>query len=208
MLVQADGDADVVVAQPNSVGAGLGGAGGGGARVEHVGERDAGQPDHADDGVGIGDRPTAARRGPDVAPLHAGVGDRGEDGVDAHLHGRLALEPAERVQADADDRYVVVMSVLPSRRRVRPERSVKHIPTVTITVTVVPVIDHKPTFCRICEPLCGMVATVEDGRLVSLRPDKDHPLSAGFACQKGIAFTEVVNDPDRVTTPLRRTADR
>jgi anaerobic selenocysteine-containing dehydrogenase len=66
-------------------------------------------------------------------------------------------------------------------------------------------VEHKPTFCRICEPLCGMIATVEDGRLVALRPDKDHPLSAGFACQKGIAFTEVVNDPDRVTTPLRRT---
>ena len=65
-------------------------------------------------------------------------------------------------------------------------------------------IEHKPTFCRICEPLCGMIATVEDGRLISLRPDKDHPLSSGFACQKGIAFTEVVNDPDRVTTPLRR----
>ena len=66
------------------------------------------------------------------------------------------------------------------------------------------VIEHKPTFCRICEPLCGMIATVEDGRLLELRPDKDHPLSSGFACQKGIAFTEVVNDPDRVTTPLRR----
>lgn len=68
-------------------------------------------------------------------------------------------------------------------------------------------IDHKATFCRICEPLCGMVASVEDGRLVALRPDKDHPLSSGFACQKGIAFTEVVNDPDRVTTPLRRGPD-
>jgi anaerobic selenocysteine-containing dehydrogenase len=66
--------------------------------------------------------------------------------------------------------------------------------------------EQKVTFCRICEPLCGMIATVDDGRLVSLRPDKDHPLSAGFACQKGIAFTEVVNDPDRVTTPLRRRA--
>ncbi|OBA84185.1 formate dehydrogenase [Mycobacterium sp. 1164966.3] len=64
---------------------------------------------------------------------------------------------------------------------------------------------QKPTFCRICEPLCGMIASVEDGRLVALRPDKDHPLSSGFACQKGIAFAEVHNDPDRVTTPLRRT---
>jgi anaerobic selenocysteine-containing dehydrogenase len=66
---------------------------------------------------------------------------------------------------------------------------------------------HKVTFCRICEPLCGMIATVEDGKLTALRPDKDHPLSAGFACQKGIAFAEVVNDPDRVVTPLRRRAD-
>jgi anaerobic selenocysteine-containing dehydrogenase len=65
--------------------------------------------------------------------------------------------------------------------------------------------EHKATFCRICEPLCGMMATVEDGRLVALRPDPDHPLSTGFACQKGIAFTEVQNDPDRVTTPLKRT---
>ncbi|MFG1930125.1 molybdopterin-dependent oxidoreductase [Mycobacterium sp. NPDC048908] len=64
--------------------------------------------------------------------------------------------------------------------------------------------EQRTTFCRICEPLCGMIATVDDGRLVALRPDKDHPLSAGFACQKGIAFTDVVNDPDRVTTPLRR----
>lgn len=68
-----------------------------------------------------------------------------------------------------------------------------------------PTLEHKVTFCRICEPLCGMIATVEDGRLTALRPDKEHPLSAGFACQKGIAFTEVVNDPDRITVPLRRT---
>ncbi|KUI22807.1 formate dehydrogenase [Mycobacterium sp. GA-1285] len=51
-----------------------------------------------------------------------------------------------------------------------------------------------------------MIATVEDGRLIELRADKAHPVSAGFACPKGIAFTEVVNDPDRVTTPLRRCA--
>ena len=61
---------------------------------------------------------------------------------------------------------------------------------------------EKSTFCRICEPLCGMVATVDDGRLVALRPDKAHPLSAGFACQKGIAFTEVGPDFLRATMPV------
>ena len=66
---------------------------------------------------------------------------------------------------------------------------------------------HTPTFCRICEPLCGMIATVEDGKLIALRPDKDHPVSQGFACPKGIAFADLHNDPDRVTTPLRKQAD-
>ena len=67
--------------------------------------------------------------------------------------------------------------------------------------------EEKVTYCRICEPLCGMVATVEDGRLIQLRPDKDHPLSKGFACPKGIAFTEIHNDPDRVLHPLKQNAD-
>src|SRR3954470_12084374 len=66
--------------------------------------------------------------------------------------------------------------------------------------------ERKVTFCRICEAHCGMVATVEDGRVTQLRPDPDHPLSAGYACPKGIAMTDVQNDPDRVLHPLRRTA--
>jgi anaerobic selenocysteine-containing dehydrogenase len=66
---------------------------------------------------------------------------------------------------------------------------------------------EQVTFCRICEPFCGMIATIEDDKLVSLRPDKDHPLSQGYACQKGIAYAEVQNDPDRVTHPLKRQPD-
>src|SRR3954447_12345865 len=65
-------------------------------------------------------------------------------------------------------------------------------------------VEEKVTFCRICEALCGMVATVEDGRVVQLRPDREHPLSRGYACPKGIAMAEVQNDPDRVLHPLRR----
>jgi anaerobic selenocysteine-containing dehydrogenase len=64
--------------------------------------------------------------------------------------------------------------------------------------------EEKVTFCRICEALCGMVATVEDGRVVQLRPDREHPLSRGYACPKGIAMAQVQNDPDRVLHPLRR----
>jgi anaerobic selenocysteine-containing dehydrogenase len=65
-------------------------------------------------------------------------------------------------------------------------------------------VEDRVTFCRICEPLCGMVASVEDGRLTQLRPDREHPLSRGYACPKGIAMTDVQNDPDRVLHPLKR----
>jgi anaerobic selenocysteine-containing dehydrogenase len=68
-------------------------------------------------------------------------------------------------------------------------------------------IEERVTYCRICEPLCGLVATVDDGQLVKLRPDPDHPVSRGFACPKGVAMADVQNDPDRVTEPLRRRDD-
>lgn len=66
------------------------------------------------------------------------------------------------------------------------------------------VIEEKPTYCRICEPLCGMIATVTDGRLTALRPDPEDPHTKGFCCAKGLSMTQIVNDPDRVTTPLKR----
>ncbi len=64
-----------------------------------------------------------------------------------------------------------------------------------------------PTFCRVCEPSCGLVATVEDGALVGLRPDADHPVTAGFACNKGLAGLELHRDPDRCDYPERRRED-
>jgi formate dehydrogenase len=68
-------------------------------------------------------------------------------------------------------------------------------------------VTEKITYCRICEANCGMVATVEDGRVTKLRPDREHPLSQGYACPKGIAFPEVQDDPDRLLHPTRRRPD-
>ena len=60
------------------------------------------------------------------------------------------------------------------------------------------------TFCRICEPGCGLLAQVEGGRILSLRNDKDHPIHKGFCCHKGIQYLRVHQDPDRLNYPLRR----
>jgi anaerobic selenocysteine-containing dehydrogenase len=59
------------------------------------------------------------------------------------------------------------------------------------------------TFCRICEPSCGLVATVDEGRLVKLSPDRDHPVTQGFACHKGVG-TDIHHDPDRLDHPQLR----
>jgi anaerobic selenocysteine-containing dehydrogenase len=62
------------------------------------------------------------------------------------------------------------------------------------------------TFCRICEPSCGLVATIEGGRLAKLAPDREHPITQGFACHKGLAAVDVHHDPDRLDHPMLRDA--
>jgi anaerobic selenocysteine-containing dehydrogenase len=61
------------------------------------------------------------------------------------------------------------------------------------------------TFCRLCEVNCGLEASTDsEGRLTDLRPDKEHPVTAGFACHKGLLAREVHHDPDRLSTPQRK----
>ncbi len=66
-----------------------------------------------------------------------------------------------------------------------------------------------PTYCRICEPQCALVAEVdtsgEQDQVVRLLPDREHPVHKGFACHKGLNFVELHNDPDRNNFPLKRT---
>jgi anaerobic selenocysteine-containing dehydrogenase len=68
-------------------------------------------------------------------------------------------------------------------------------------------VQEKTTYCRICEVTCGLVATVEDGRVTKLRPDPDHVVSRGYSCPKGLASHEITHDPDRILHPMKRTAD-
>ena len=61
------------------------------------------------------------------------------------------------------------------------------------------------TFCRLCEVNCGLEATIDsEGRLSALAPDRDHPISRGFACHKGLLAREIHHDPDRANYPMRR----
>jgi predicted molibdopterin-dependent oxidoreductase YjgC len=51
------------------------------------------------------------------------------------------------------------------------------------------------TFCRVGEPACSLVATVDGGELTAVAPDRDHPISRGLTCNKGIAALDVHRGP-------------
>lgn len=67
---------------------------------------------------------------------------------------------------------------------------------------------EKRSFCRICNTHCGMVLTLDDDeRINAIRPDKDDPMSEGFACFKGLQAVEAHDPANRVHGPLKRMAD-
>jgi anaerobic selenocysteine-containing dehydrogenase len=73
-------------------------------------------------------------------------------------------------------------------------------------------IQHIRTVCPMsCHPtLCGMLAEVEDGKLLRVMGDKDNPDSQGFLCVRGQASQEIIDNPHRLLHPLmrdRRTED-
>ncbi|MFD4373045.1 molybdopterin oxidoreductase family protein [Streptomyces sp. NPDC058486] len=61
-----------------------------------------------------------------------------------------------------------------------------------------------PRICPLCEATCGLVLTLDGGRVTGARGDRDDVFSRGFVCPKGAAFPQVDGDPDRLRTPLVR----
>jgi len=64
------------------------------------------------------------------------------------------------------------------------------------------------TFCRICEALCGLEVTLENGRVTAIRPDERHVATRGFGCRKGLKQHQLFGSPDRLRWPLKRVGDR
>lgn len=62
----------------------------------------------------------------------------------------------------------------------------------------------RTTCNRDCPDACGIVATVENGRVLKIQGDPDHPVTRGFLCYRTSRFLERQYHPDRLTTPLVR----
>src|SRR5215510_1033952 len=60
------------------------------------------------------------------------------------------------------------------------------------------------TICPYCGVGCGLIAKVQDGRIVEIKGDKEHPSSHGALCNKGALLGEIVHTPNRLTTALSR----
>ena len=56
--------------------------------------------------------------------------------------------------------------------------------------------------------MCSLIAHVEDGKVVRVQGDPDHPYTAGFACGKVNRDADLVNSPERIATPLKRTGPK
>src|SRR5680860_1328529 len=55
-----------------------------------------------------------------------------------------------------------------------------------------------------CPDTCAMIYEVEDGRLIEVRGNKDHPMTRGGLCVKLKDYHDHHYNPDRVLYPLRR----
>ena len=61
--------------------------------------------------------------------------------------------------------------------------------------------------CNLCEAICGIELTLEDGAVTGIRGNEADPLSRGYICPKGVSMADVYADPDRLRRPIRRVGE-
>jgi anaerobic selenocysteine-containing dehydrogenase len=59
-----------------------------------------------------------------------------------------------------------------------------------------------------CPDTCAIRVTVQNGRIVELRGDRDHPPTHGALCTKVSRYAERTDHPERVLHPLKRTGPK
>ncbi|MEZ5139129.1 MAG: molybdopterin oxidoreductase family protein [Acidimicrobiales bacterium] len=61
--------------------------------------------------------------------------------------------------------------------------------------------------CPLCEAMCGLELQVTDGRVGTIRADRDDVWSKGHLCPKGTTIGHLHHDPDRLRVPMVREGD-
>jgi formate dehydrogenase major subunit len=65
-------------------------------------------------------------------------------------------------------------------------------------------VNEFTTSCNFCSCGCGMVATVREGKLITMEGDFDHIVNRGSLCVKGISMFATHASSSRLTKPLYR----
>jgi len=65
-----------------------------------------------------------------------------------------------------------------------------------------------PTFCNLCPAQCGIIGFFENNWLMGIQGNPRHPNNRGKICARGIAGMNLVYDPNRPLTPLKRKGKR
>ena len=60
------------------------------------------------------------------------------------------------------------------------------------------------TICPYCGVGCGQIVAVENGKVINIEGDPDHPINEGSLCSKGSALYQIANNPQRLTKVLYR----
>jgi anaerobic selenocysteine-containing dehydrogenase len=60
------------------------------------------------------------------------------------------------------------------------------------------------TVCRSCHGGCGVIAHVQDGKVIKVEGDSESPISHGTLCSKGLAITQLAYHPDRIIYPMKK----
>ena len=63
-------------------------------------------------------------------------------------------------------------------------------------------VGETPTICCFCAVGCGAIVAAQDGRVVNLEGDPDHPVNQGSLCSKGMALAQL-NTVDGKVNPHR-----
>jgi len=67
-------------------------------------------------------------------------------------------------------------------------------------------VETRKTICPLdCPDSCGIVATVENGRIIRLQGDPDHPFTRGFLCRKMRHYADRIHSNARILYPQIRT---
>ena len=66
----------------------------------------------------------------------------------------------------------------------------------------------KRALCFGCWLQAGVLATVENGKVIKLRGEPGHPVNQGWICERSKAFIEHLYHEDRLNTPLKRAGKR